>query len=119
MVLSITQMAAKNIFVVEGPEETYNQIRVVNETSHPNFNCRIVVLNDDESTQRVYGVFNLNGRETANSQLESIERGTKLGIQLPKDLPDGISFYVEYKDYPIFDFIIIHLIDSTSEFNED
>ena len=33
MLLALTHASAKNIFVIEGPEETYNQVRVVNETS--------------------------------------------------------------------------------------
>ena len=117
--LSLVQVSAKNIFVVEGPEEVYNRIRVVNETSQTDFTCRIVKLSADESTQQVYGVFNLKGRDDEDSVTDRFPRGTKFAIQMQKDFPTEISYYIEYKDCPLFDVVIVHLTDPSTEFNED
>lgn len=43
IVTTITVLAQKDMsFVVNGPEKSYNQVRVVNNTSIENFNCRVV-----------------------------------------------------------------------------
>lgn len=110
---------AKMSFTIEGPEETYNQIRVINETSQVNFRCRVVVMNSDDTTERVYGIYNLKGYNDNDSNTDRIDRGKRIGIELPKDFSAELSFSVEYKDYPFFDAILIHLYDKSSEFNEE
>lgn len=117
--VSLAQATAKNIFVIDGPEDSYNQIRVVNETTQSNFTCRLVVLNNDDTTSYVYNVYNLGDRHDMDSHISRIYRGTKIAIQMPKDFPSEISFSVEYRDYPLFDAIIVHLTDGNTEFNED
>lgn len=111
LMLSSVITFAQRTFIVEGPERSYNQVRVSNETSQENFNCRVVILNDDNSTKEVYGVYELKEKGDTDSNTNRIKRGTKLGIQLPKDFPVEVDFSVEYKDYPMFDAIIIHLYD--------
>lgn len=106
-------------FVVEGPEMTYNQIKVVNETSLSHFNCRIVLLNNDKSVKEVYGVFELAAEgesDTSTNNANRVKKGSLLGIQFQKSFTADVSFFVEYKDYPFFDVIIIHLIDPDSEY---
>ena len=48
-------------FTVNGPEERYNQIKVVNHTSYSNFECRVFALNEDDSVGELYGIYNLKG----------------------------------------------------------
>ena len=119
--LSMLSVSAKNIFVVEGPEDSYNQIRVVNETSQKDFKCRVVILNEDETTNRMYGVYYFKEIDSSasKSDINRVQRGSKVAIQMPKDFPTEMSYYVEYKDYPFFDIIVIHLTDNKSEFNEE
>lgn len=107
---------AKRTFTVEGPEDRYNQIRIVNETSEENFRCRLAVLNDDESTKEVYGVYELKERGDSDSATGWLYRGTRIALEMPKDFPVEVTFSVEYKDYPLFDVVIIHLFDNTTEF---
>ncbi len=120
MLISLMQMNAKNIFVIEGPEETYNQIRVINETSQSDFQCRIVVLKEDETTDRVYGVYDLKGFGDTCAKTARVTRGTKIAIQVPKSFPGEVSCSLEYKDFPLFfDAIVVHLNDEQTEFKED
>ena len=119
MLLTVAQTYAKNIFVVEGSEDSYNQIRVVNETSQKDFNCRIVLLNEDETTKEVYGVYNLKEYKDSDINTKRFKQGDKFAIQMPKDFPVEVSFSLEYKDYPLFDAVVVHLTDKTTEFNED
>ena len=101
----------KLMFVVEGPENKYNQVRVYNETSQENFRCRLVLLNDDGSIRETYGEYNLKEKSDFDSNTNWIYQGAKVGIQMPKDFPTQVSFAVQYKDYPLFDAIFIRLYD--------
>ncbi len=99
-------------FTVGGSEKAYNQIRVVNETSQTNFKCRILILNEDGTpSNEVYGVYDLREKGDSDSNTNKILYGTKLQIQKPKNFPVELDFQVEYRNYPLFDVIIIHLFD--------
>lgn len=128
ILLFVLAMAAMSVFaqnnmtfVVEGPEKSYNQVRVVNETSLENFNCRVVILNEDKSMKEVYGNFQLKKKGSSDSNTKSVDRipqGSLLGIQFLKNFTGDVSFFVEYKDYPLFDVIIIHLTDKGGEYED-
>ena len=42
----------------------------------------------------------------------------RIGIQLQKDFPIEVSFDVEYKDYPFFDAILIHINELGTGFDD-
>ena len=114
-----TMAANKMKFVVEGPEEVYNLIKVVNETSIDSLTCRIVVVDDDDNVKAVYGTYEFDGKKDTDSKVDRIWRGTTLGIQFQKDFKDELTFDVEYVDRPLFvDFIVIHLRDKVSGFED-
>ena len=112
--LQLTVSAQTMSFTVEGPEETYNQIRVVNETSQEEFICRVVLLspNGESKVKDLYGVYNLRSQFDHDSNTKWIKRGAEVAIEMPKDFPVEVSFAVEYLDRPIFDIIVIHLHDA-------
>ena len=112
------QDSSKLSFVIGGSEKTYNQIRVENETSQENFHCRVVVLNDDNSIREVYGEYQLGERNDSDSKTQWINRGTKVGVQMPKDFPGEVKISVEYRDYPLFDAIVIHLTDAEGGYDD-
>ncbi len=113
LTLSLLPFAAnaKMVLTIDGPENTYNQIRIVNETSQENFKCRVIVLNEDESQKFVYGVYKLKEYSDSDSNTQSIKRGTKIGIELPQDFNAELNYDVEYLDLPLFDIVVIHLKD--------
>jgi len=105
-------MAQKMSFVVKGPEDKYNQIRVLNETSQEELTCRVVILSEDkEDAKEVYGVYHLKKIGDIDSNTKWLDAGTTVGIEIEKDFPVKVDFSVEYKDYPFFDAIVIHLYD--------
>lgn len=108
----------KMAFTVEGPEETYNQIRVVNHTSVSDFECRVVFLNDDNTVQTLYGVYRLKGNGDKDSNAKMVRRGTRIGIQMPNDFPTTVTFSIEYKDYPFYDAILIHINEQSSGYDD-
>lgn len=110
-------------FKVEGPEKSYNQVRVVNETPYENFHCRVVVLNEDKTVKEVYGDYDLKEKGDSDSNTKSgtksrIKKDSLLGIKFPKNFTEEVSFFVEYKDYPAFDVIVIHLTDKNGGYDE-
>ena len=116
---AVMQAANKMTFVVGGSEEVYNLIKVINETSVDEITCRVVIVEDDDNVADVYGIYNLKGFKDSDSHTNRIHRGTKLGIQLPKDFEEQLSFDVEYVDRPLFiDYIVIHLRDNDSRFDD-
>lgn len=125
MMMAATAVFAQKemTFVVEGPENSYNQVRVVNETPYTDFHCRVVVLNEDKSEKEVYGDYELKEKGDSDSNTKSgkssrIQKGTQLAVKFPKNFNKELSFYVEYRDYPAFDVIVIHLTDKDGGYEE-
>jgi len=111
-------------FEVKGPEKSYNQVRVVNETSYTDFHCRVVVLNDDKTVKDVYGDYELKEKgdsdsNTKGAKKERIKKGEQLGVKFPKNFNKELSFYIEYRDYTGFDVIVIHLTDKDGGYDEN
>ena len=48
-----------------------------------------------------------------------IKKGEWLGVQFPKNFTEEVSFFVEYKDYPLFDVIVIHLTDKGGGYEDE
>ena len=111
MMAAVVMAENKMSFTVNGPENRYNRIKVVNHSSYSNFECRVFVLNEDESAGELYGIYNLKGYDDADSNTRWVEKNTKLEISIPDKLPGEVDFLVEYKDYPLYDFIIIYITD--------
>jgi len=125
MILAATAVfAQKDItFEVKGPEVSYNQVRVVNETPYTDFHCRVVILNEDKSVKEVYGDYELKEKgdsdsNTKGAKKDRIKRGEQLAVKFPKNFNKELSFYIEYRDYPGFDVIVIHLTDKDGGYDE-
>ena len=111
MTAAVVVAENKMSFTVNGPENRYNRIKVVNHSSYSNFECRVFVLNEDESAGELYGIYNLKGYDDADSNTRWVEKNTKLEISIPDELPGEVDFLVEYKDYPLYDLIVIYFVD--------
>lgn len=106
-------------FVIEGSENTYNQVRIINRTSLNEIHCRVVVLDKEDKILSVYGTYDLSGYDDADFNTERIHRGTKIGLQFPEDFNHELGYSVEYKDYPFFDAVAVILYDKKSEFSSE
>ena len=108
----------KMAFVVAGPEDSYNQIRVINNTSLADFQCRVVFLNEDNTVKELYGIYNLKESNDSDSNTSRVKKGQRMGIQMPNDFPKEVTFTIEYKDYPLFDAILIHINEQSSTYDD-
>ena len=108
----------KMVFTVGGPEERYNQIRVINHTSLPEFKCRVVYLNDDNTVKSLFGEYSLKGYDDNDSNANDLRRGYRIGIQMANDCPIDVTFSIEYKDYPFYDAILIYVTDHSSAYDD-
>lgn len=109
----------KMMFTVAGPERSYNQIRVVNETSIEILRCRLVVLDKECHMKSVYAIVSVGQGDDKDSEGESVRRGTKIGIEFPKDLTKELDFSIEYRDRPFFDAVVIHIYEKNGDFNSE
>lgn len=116
--LSEAKPAEKIQFTIAGPEEEYNQIRIVNETSQVNFHCRVVLLDKHDEIVAQYGEYYLKEKGDMDLNTQRIRRGQKIGIQMPADFYTELGFSVEYQDLPLFDAIVIRLRDKGAVYND-
>ena len=103
--LAFISVEAKTTFKVEGPHNVYRRIRVINQTSQENFDCRFVLLkeNEDGSLTRgeVYGIYHLKGRNDIDTNTRWIDKGTLVGIEMPAGFPEDVEVSVEYNSVAI------------------
>lgn len=118
--MTVSVMAQEKFsFVIQGSEDTYNQVRVINRTSLQDIRCRVVVLDENNNILSVYGTYNMSGYDDADSNTERISRGTKIGLQFPEDFSHELLYSVEYRDYPLFDVVVVVLYDKNGEFSSE
>lgn len=114
--LAFISVEAKTTFKVEGPHNVYRRIRVINQTSQENFDCRFVLLkeNEDGSLTRgeVYGIYHLKGRNDIDTNTKWIDKGTLVGIEMPAGFPEDIEVSVEYNSVAIR----VTLLDKNTKF---
>lgn len=114
--LAFISVEAKTTFKVEGPHNVYRRIRVINQTSQENFDCRFVLLkeNEDGSLTRgeVYGIYHLKDRNDIDTNTRWIDKGTLVGIEMPAGFPEDVEVSVEYNSIAIR----VTLLDKNSKF---
>ena len=114
--LAFISVEAKTTFKVEGPHNVYRRIRVINQTSQENFDCRFVLLKENEdgtmTRSEVYGIYHLKGRNDIDTNTKWIDKGTLVGIEMPASFPEDIEVSVEYNSVAIR----VTLIDKNTKF---
>ncbi|MBO4404458.1 MAG: hypothetical protein J5780_03910 [Treponema sp.] len=107
---------------VEGPEDSYNQIRIINNTKYSDFDVKVYLLKEKDEKfiiKDTLGVFHLKGFFDTDSNKVDVSRKSYIGLSLPEELGD-ISYSVTYKDLPFFDAIEIFLFDGViDKYGED
>ena len=114
--LAFISVEAKTTFKVEGPHNVYRRIRVINQTSQENFDCRFVLLKENEdgtlTRGEVYGIYHLKGRNDIDTNTRWIDKGTLVGIEMPAGFPEDVEVSVEYNSVAIR----VTLLDKNSKF---
>ncbi|MDO4524624.1 MAG: hypothetical protein Q4B61_04735 [Bacteroidales bacterium] len=114
--LAFISVEAKTTFKVEGPHNVYRRIRVINQTSQENFDCRFVLLKENEdgtlTRGEVYGIYHLKGRNDIDTNTRWIDKGTFVGIEMPAGFPEDVEVSVEYNSVAIR----VTLLDKNSKF---
>lgn len=118
--LAFISVEAKTVFTIEGPERSYNQIRVINRTSQDNFSCRLVLLtkNLNGSLHRdgEYGTYHFKGENDEQAITVKIKRGTLVGIEFEENFPVDVDVTVDYRDNRFFDSIVVVLADKNKKY---
>ena len=110
--LFVCNLNAENLKIkIEGPERSYNQIRIINKTNNEDFECQIYKLKaegDDFKVKRLLATYYLKENGDTDSCTFSIDRNTYIGISSPEDF-ENITYDIYYKDIPFFDIVDITL----------
>lgn len=118
--LAFVAMEAKTTFKIEGPERSYNQITIINRTSHDKFSCKLVLLtkNLNGSLHRdgEYGTYHFKGVDDTQTTTLKIKRGTLVGIEMSEDFPDEVDVTIDYRDKRFFDAIVVVLADKNIKY---
>ena len=118
--LAFISVEAKTTFKIEGPEKSYNQIKVINRTSQDNFSCRLVLLtkNLNGSLHRdgEYGTYHFRGENDEQTITVKIKRGTLVGIEFEENFPVEVDVTIDYRDRRFFDSIVVVLADKNKKF---
>lgn len=112
---SMAAMAHNTKFQVEGPEKSYNMVRVTNQTHYTGLECTVYFLEEQDGKLVVsssLGHFTLAGKDDTDSNRVRVSRGQWLGVSL-SDEYEGVNVLMTYKDMPLFDIIQIVLTEGS------
>lgn len=101
---------------VDGPENSYNMVRVVNLSHYTDFTCTVYFLDkhDDKFVvASAAGTYKLAGTNDHDSNKVRVRKGNWLGVKLPDDMTD-VSVSISYKDLPMFDIVNLVITDGTT-----
>ena len=123
VILLLTSLPAENLRIkIEGPESSYNQMRITNNTKHSNFDCKVYLLKEEKGKfiiKETLGIFHLKESNDTDSCKMSINKNNYIGITIPEQLGE-VSYSISYKDLPFFDIVEITLTDSViDEYGEN
>ncbi len=108
--------SAENFKVkIEGPERSYNQMRITNNTSHSDFDCKVYSLKQKDGKfiiKETLGVFHLKENGDTDSCRMDLKRNSYVGISLPEDFGE-VSYIVTYQDLPFFDIVEVSISDGS------
>ena len=116
----IFSVYSENIKIkIEGPEEEYNQIKIINDTNIDAFNCTVYLLEKYENKYIVkdtLGVFHLRCKSDEDSCRIFVKRNSYIGLSFSTDLGE-LSYSITYKDLPFFDVVEIFIFEKTNNEN--
>lgn len=117
LMASISAAAQNNIkFKIEGPEESYNLIRVENHTSFSDFELTVYLLKETEGKMVVnsaLGTFSLKEKGDIDSVKTRLRAEQWIGVSLPEGM-EKVKAVMTYKDLPLFDIVYIVLTDENT-----
>lgn len=102
---------------VDGPEKTYNMVRVINQSHYAEFTCTVFFLEAKKDgtflTGSAVGTYTLKESGDTDSNRVRVKNGEWLGIKLPEGIAD-VNVSISYKDMPMFDIVDLVITDGTA-----
>lgn len=115
--ISLAAGAKNNIKLkIEGPEDSYNMIKVCNQTNFVDFDVTVYALTERDGKLVVasgLGNFKLEDKEDTDSAKVKVRFGQWIGVSLPDGM-ENVQAVVTYLDLPVFDIIVITLTESSA-----
>ncbi len=109
----VAAIYAENIkFKVAGPEGSYNQVRIMNESDYDEFDGKVYRLTEQDGTfviKETLGVFHIKYQHDTDSVSAKVLRGEWLGVSFAGS-DKIVPFRIDYMDLPFFDVIQVYLL---------
>ena len=109
---------AENIkFKVAGPEASYNQVRIMNESDYDEFDGKVYRLSEQDGSfviKETLGVFHIKYQHDTDSVSAKIRRGEWLGVSLAGS-DKVVPFRIDYMDLPFFDVVQVYLLSEEEQ----
>lgn len=123
MALSSLSLLAKNNvkLKIEGPEDAYNMVKVINQTSFADFNLTIYFLEENGDKMIVsstLGNYFLKGTGDTDTVKVKTTQGQCIGVALPDGMED-VQVVLTYVDLPFFDIVQIVLSEDTIKVGDE
>lgn len=120
--VGLAGLSAENLKVkIGGPERTYNQMRIINETDDSYFDCKVYSLKEKNGklvAKDELGIFHLKEKYDTDSCVMSLKKNQYVGIAVPEDL-GKVSYSIVYRDMPFFDVVEVYLKNDESDVDQD
>lgn len=117
LMASLSLAAQNNVKLkVEGPEASYNLVRVENHTDFSNFELTVYTLNESDgkfSVKSTLGSFSLKEKGDIDSVKTRVFAGQWLGVAIPEGM-EKVKAVLIYKDLPMFDIVYIVLTEENA-----
>ena len=100
---------------IEGPERSYNQMRIINNTSKSDYECKVYSLKEKDGKfiiKETLGVFYLKEYGDSDTCSMDLRKKSYVGISLPEDFGE-YSYTLTYQDLPFFDIVEITINDES------
>lgn len=101
-------------FLIQVPEDDYNQIQVHNLSSVESFTGKLYKLEkdgDDFRQKMMLGAFSIKYIDDTCTLNKKIKENEWFALDLPESLDGKFSYELEHKDFPFFDILVVHIMD--------
>lgn len=101
---------------IEGSENSYNQMRITNNTKFSNFKCTVYLLEEKDGKfliKETLGVFWLKEANDRDSCTMKLKKNSYVGLSFPDNLGE-LSYTISYKDLPFFDIVEFSLFENSA-----
>mgnify|MGYP003571304601 CR=1 FL=1 len=115
ILIALSMFCYSEQFIIQVPEDDYNQVQIHNMSSVKEFSGKLYKIekqSDKEFIQKgILGTFIIKDIDDTCTFNKKTKKDTFISVNLPAEFDGKFSYELEHKDFPMFDILVIHIID--------